>query len=233
MNEELINILIIDDDDNFRNILTKRIKFFMPNSNFTEFSRIAVAEEFLNKETKEKWDLVILDEQLPDGRGYDLLVKGYFTDLAVITISSDKDPKTPGRVMSAGASFFLDKLSIKEDLFEPLIKGIIDRNRIQKELTKSKLEQHKIDTVKTLVGTLRHEINNPLGAVLGGAYLIKQSESSTPDQVEAARLVEDSGKRIKYVLDQLCKAIELDSIAKANQKVFHIPGDAPWEEKKK
>lgn len=233
MDQTDINILIIDDDDSFRTIISKRIKSFMPNSVFKEFSRVASAEEFLSSNPVGNWDLVILDEQLPDGRGYDLLKKGYFADLAVITISSDKDPNTPGRVVSAGASFFLDKLQIKDALFEPLIKGVIDRNKIQKQLAQNKLEQAKIDTVKTLVGTLRHEINNPLGAVLGGAYLIKESANSSSEQVEAAKLVEDSGRRIKHVLDQLCKAIELDSIAKANQTVFHIPGDAPWEKNKK
>ena len=89
-----------------------------------------------------------------------------------------------------------------------------------------------LDTVKTLVGTLRHEINNPLGAVLGAAYLLRHSENATQDQKEAADLVESSGKRIKYVLDQLCKAIAVDAVNKANHKVFHIPGDEPWEQKK-
>lgn len=222
-------ILVIDDDNSYRSILIRRVKSFFPDCSFHEFDNLTKAREFLAENRNLVWDLVILDEHLPDGRGVELLKEGWFEGLAVITISSDQDPTTPGRVVGAGASFFMDKLQIREPLFEHLLRGIIERNSLQRELTQIRMQEQQLDTVKTLVSTLRHEINNPLGAVLGAAYLLKNSAGSSPEQKEAARLVEDSGNRIKHVLDQLCKAIALDSVAKANQKVFHIPGDAPWE----
>lgn len=110
----------------------------------------------------------------------------------------------------------------------------MERNRLMKELLSSRVNNAVIDSIKTHVGTLRHEVNNPLGAVLGAAYLLRMSEQATPEQKEAAELVERSGKRIKHVLDEICKAIELETplqaVNKANQRVFHIPGDKPWEE---
>jgi len=232
-NHSNIEILIIDDDTAYKKILKKRLAAFMPTINISDFDDLTSARVSLSTNAKQHYDLIILDEHLPDGRGVELLKEGWFEDLAVITISSDTAPEMPGRAVGAGSMYFLSKVQISDPLFEPLIKGILDRNRMQRTLKDSQLEATKIDTVRTLVATLRHEINNPLGAVLGAAYLMKSNQNASTEQIEAARLVEDSGNRIKHVLDQLCAAISIDSVKKANQKVFHIPGDAPWETSKK
>jgi response regulator of citrate/malate metabolism len=222
-------ILIIDDDESFIKILELRLKSFMPDLQATIFNNLGDARNFLKSLEKIDFDLVILDEHLPDGRGIEMLSEHWFEGHAVLMISSDTAPDMPGASVQAGAAYFLNKLQIKEPLFKPLVTGVMDRNRLQKELTEAKMQALIIDTVKTLVSTLRHEINNPLGAVLGAAYLMRNSKEATPQQRDAAELVESSGNRIKHVLDELCKAIALEPVKKAHQKVFHIPGDKPWE----
>lgn len=224
-------ILIIDDDLSFKKIVEKRIKSFLPDAVFTHFASLADSREFLRTADKRQFDLSILDEHLPDGRGRDLLSENWFQDLAVLSMSSDPAPEIPGAALQAGATYFLSKAFVSEPLFKPLVLGLIDRNKLQRELEETKLNAAVIDTVRTLVSTLRHEINNPLGAVLGAAYLLRTQESATSEQKEAADLVESSGKRIKHVLDQLCDAVSLDQVSKANQRVFHIPGDKPWNER--
>lgn len=225
-----LNIVIIDDDPSFRQLLKVRLKSFLDKPNITVFENLGEARQQLPKLNFDEINLVILDQHLPDGSGTELLTEGLFEDLAVLSVSSDDCPTIPGASVGAGAAFFMSKNDISEPLFEPLVKGIIDRNHIGRELTRAKLEAARIDTVKTLVGTLRHEINNPLGAVLGAAYLLQNNEQATKDQKRAAELVKSSGERIKHVLDELCKAIELESVNKADQTVFHIPGDEPWED---
>ncbi len=225
--------LIIDDDGAFKMLLERRLKSFVPDLSVTYFNRLALAREYLSQNTDAAFDIVFLDEHLPDGRGADFLSEGLFKDLAVLSVSSDTAPEIPGKTLSAGAAYFLSKTSVSEPLFRPLVEGIIDRNKIQRELSKLKMDSLVVDTVRTLVGTLRHEINNPLGAVLGAAYLLRNNAAASADQKEAAQLVESSGQRIKHVLDELCKAIQVESVTKANQKVFHIPGDKPWDDTKK
>jgi len=231
--------LIIDDDDAFRKILERRLRAFIPLLTVTDFEAITPAREFLSnsRRTKElgngptvEFDLVILDEHLPDGRGTDLLAEGWFEGLAVLSVSSDNSPEIPGTSLKSGATFFLPKPAVSEPLFKPLVLGLIDRNKLQREVAAVRSERDRAETVRTLVATLRHEINNPLGAVLGAAYLMKQSASSTPEQKSAADLVESSGKRIKHVLDELCEAVAISSVTKADQQVFQIPGDKTWGE---
>ncbi len=225
-------ILIIEDDGSFRSILERRLRSIFPEATYTACDNLKQARELLGKKVA-RYDLVVLDQHLPDGRGLDLLNEGWFQELTVLAMSSDNDPQMPGATVQAGAAYFLAKTQISEALFSPLVQGILDRNKLQHELTDLKVELTRIDTVKTLVSTLRHEINNPLGAVLGAVYLVQHSQSSTPELKEAAQVIESSSKRIKHVLDQLCKEMELASVVKAHEKVFHIPGDAPWQGNKK
>lgn len=223
------NILVIDDDLTFTKMLQLRLKSFMPQASVRGFETLEQARHYMREEPEAQIDLVVLDEHLPDGRGIELLQEGWFENLAVLSVSSDTAPEIPGALMQAGAAYFLSKLSISEPLFKPLVLGLIDRNKLQHELTQARIKATIIDTVRTLVGTLRHEINNPLGAVLGAAYLLRSQTSASEEQRRAAELVESSGQRIKHVLDQLTDTVELKPVTKANQTVFHIPGDKPWE----
>ena len=222
-------VLILEDDAGFRKILDIKLKSFLPQVDVVSLDSITKVREYLKTVKNPDFDLVILDQHLPDGRSNELLAEGWFQDLAVLSISSDDSPNIPGQSIEAGASFFLAKASVSQPAFEPLVRGLVERNRLQRELTKLKLNQAVMESVRTLVSTLRHEINNPLGAVLGAAYILRNNAQATKEQIEAAELVESSGKRINHVLTQLCDAMELEPVTKANQKVFHIPGDKPWE----
>ena len=225
-------VLVIDDDESYKRIIELRLKSFLNPLEITWLNRIEKAKQFLEENQSVQFDLVILDQHLPDGRGLDLLQEGWFKNLAVLSMSSDDAPDIPGDSLRAGATFFLGKSQSSQPLFQPLVLGIIDRNRLQKKLEKAKIDQAVIDTVKTLVLTLKHEINNPLGAVLGAAYLLRNNPGANEEQRQAAELVESSGKRIKHVMEQLAEAIDVETVNKANQKVFHIPGDKPWDEQK-
>jgi CheY-like chemotaxis protein len=223
------SILIIDDSKEFQRLLELRLKSFIPDANILKASTLNEACELLSSPQAPQLDLVILDHHLPDGSGLTLLEEPGLSGLAVLAVSSDDDPGIPGQSIRAGAMYFLAKNRVSEALFQPLILGLVDRNRVQRELDEFRRKATIVDTVRTLVGTLRHEINNPLGAVLGAAYILKSQESASDDLKEAARLVEESGRRIKHVLDELTDAVALDEVLKASHKVFHIPGDKPWD----
>jgi response regulator of citrate/malate metabolism len=201
-------ILVIDDSRDFQRLMELRLRSFVPEVAVFGCSSLAEARSLLSSNQVElQPDLVLLDLHLPDGLGIDLLNDEKLQGLAVLAISSDDSPEIPGQTLRAGATYFLTKARVSEPLFKPLVLGLLDRNRIRRELDILKQRTTVIETVRTLVDTLRHEINNPLGAVLGAAYILKTSKDTSEDQREAARLVEDSGRRIKHVLEELCDAM--------------------------
>ncbi len=224
----MIKILIIDDDEGFKKILQKRLSVFMNKAEFTTFSDLTSVRNHFKSNSQIAFDVVFIDEHLPDGRGKELIAEGIFKDHAVISMSSDVAPEIPGSAVLAGANYFVQKTQISQPLFQPLVKGIVERNVLSQNLAKITQEKIKMDTIKTLVSTLKHEINNPLGAVLGAAYLMKTSDAATPEQIKAAELVESSGTRITEVLNQLSDAFDIEATIKGNQEVFHVPGDSPW-----
>jgi response regulator of citrate/malate metabolism len=225
-------IIILDDSVEFRKLMSMRLKSFIPDLSLTIFSSLAEARQGIRADASLQPDLVILDHHLPDGIGLELLNEERLQGLAILAVSSDADPEIPGSSMRAGATYFLSKDKVRDPSFKSLVLGLVDRNRTQRELEEMRRKATVIDTVKTLVETLRHEINNPLGAVLGAAFILKSTSASTEERQEAARLVEESGRRIKYVLEELNKAVSLDAVLKSDHRVFQVPGDRPWETKK-
>lgn len=220
-------VTIIEDDPSFYKLLTRRLKGIFQDANF--FHLTSLSEARSQKEKILNSHLIFLDQNLPDGRGVSLLEEGLFENVAVIAMSSEKTPEMAGRNVKAGAAYFLEKDSILQPLFEPLVLGILERNLLQEQALSAKLAKSQLETVRTLVSTLKHEINNPLGAVLGAAYILGNNDSLSKEQKDAVALLEASGNRIKHVLDELTKAISLDAVTKGQQKVFHVPGDKPWE----
>lgn len=220
-------VSIIEDDPSFYKLLTRRLKGFFDSVDF--FHLTSLAEARAKKTEILGSQLIFLDQNLPDGRGVTLLEENIFENIAVIAMSSEKTPEIAGRNVKAGAAYFLDKESILQPLFEPLVLGILERNILQEKAMNAKIAESQLETVRTLVSTLRHEINNPLGAVLGAAYILGNNDSLSQEQKDAIALVEASGQRIKHVLDELTQTVSLDSVTKGQQKVFHVPGDKPWE----
>ncbi len=242
-----IKILIVEDDLNFAKVAEIRLRAGFPRAQITHVKTLAAARATLqltppkqeNKEVEvitipptneNKFDLIILDQHLPDGLGVDLLSEPALEESAILAVSADDAPEIPGRAVGAGAHHFLGKRQVSEQLFIPLITALLDRNRFAQELLQAKLKQSKLDTIKTLLGTLRHEINNPLGAVLGATYLLRSGTPLTTEQSDALRLLEASGNRIKHVLSQLCDTAQLEEVTKGKEPMFHVPGDPVWKE---
>ena len=219
-------ILIVEDDPQFKLLIEMRLKSIIPGAIILHSASIRAARELLAQTSE--IEVVLLDQHLPDGLGVELFNDGALDGKVVIAVSSDDNPDIPGNNVRLGAAYFLSKTQVSQPLFKPLIQAVITRAQLEKELIQSKLDQAVLTSIKTLVSTLRHEINNPLGAVLGGAYLLKLIPTNSPEQKEAAELVEQSGKRIKHVLEQIIEATKLEATDKANTTVFQIPGDPLW-----
>lgn len=229
--------LVIDDDASFRRIVEIRLRAWDKAVEISTAESLAQARSALDLPGK-RFTLVVLDQNLPDGFGWELLSHPGLLDAAVLAVSADNSPDLPGLTVKAGAAHFLAKRQVTEPLFIPLVEALIERKRLEQEVMRSKIRESRMETIKTLLATLRHEINNPLGAVLGGTYLLRSAGQLSQEQTEALRLIEASGHRIKYVITQLCEAAELEEVTKAKEQLFQIPGDAPWggsqsDEKKK
>jgi signal transduction histidine kinase len=226
-----MKILLIDDDASFRKLLEIRLRATVsgvPGAEALEFTQFGSLAEAGRVDRSIVWDLVAIDQHLGDGLGVDFLARNPFPESAVLMLSSDSTPEIPGDAMRAGATFFLSKTQLGEPLFKPLVLGLIERSRLAREVAALKAQEIEQATVRTLVGTLKHEINNPLGVVMGAAFLVKETGALNDQQRKAAEMIEASGQRIKEVVNRLSDVTQLERTSKAGVEVFNVPGDAGW-----
>ncbi|MFN8388931.1 MAG: response regulator [Bdellovibrionota bacterium] len=223
-----LKVLIVEDDPNFLKVVEVRLKSWLPEVTLFHAGTLADARALLDNPEHE-FDLLILDQHLPDGLGSTLVIHPRIQTAAILAVSADDAPELPASALRAGAQHFLAKRQVSEPLFVPLVEALLDRRHLEAELLKARLRQSRLETIKVLLGTLRHEINNPLGAVMGGVYLLKSKGNLEAEQSDAIRLIEASGNRIKHVLNQLCQTAELEEVTKGQEQVFQVPGDPSWE----
>lgn len=226
-NPQAEQILIVEDTKSFQHLLSVRLRAWRPNISIVVAEKLSAARKLLD-ETPRPFLFVILDQHLPDGMGSELMNHEKLVHIPVLAVSSDDSPELPAETVRAGARHFLSKSQISEDLFIPLIEAMITRSEMDREIAKAKHREERLETIRNLVATLRHEINNPLGAVLGASFILRSSAELDPEQKEAVRLIEDSSNRIKHVLNELCNAAELEEVAKGQEKVYQVPGDPKW-----
>lgn len=124
MNQETIKILIADDHSIVRNGIIKILSSSMPDVEFGEASDAVDVMRILHQS---KWNLVILDINMPGRSGIEVLkdIKSSYPSLPVVVFSMYPEDQFAVRAMKSGASAYLTKdISSKE--MEKAIKTILN-----------------------------------------------------------------------------------------------------------
>jgi two-component system invasion response regulator UvrY len=115
----MIRILIADDHAIVRRGLKQIILEEYP---FAEINEVPDAEELVKKVIRENWDVVICDLNMPGRSGIDALkqIKQSFPKLPVLIMSMYPEDQYAIRALKAGASGYLSKVSIHDDLIKAI-----------------------------------------------------------------------------------------------------------------
>ncbi|HEX5701691.1 MAG TPA: histidine kinase dimerization/phospho-acceptor domain-containing protein [Pyrinomonadaceae bacterium] len=76
--------------------------------------------------------------------------------------------------------------------------------------------ENRLSEAATLVAHVRHEINNPLAALLGQAQLLLREEDLSEKSRRRAETIESQAKRIEQIVGEL-RAVQAPSTALNNQ----------------
>ena len=126
-------ILIVDDNDDVRYQLTRRLK----KLGYTDLSVAENGQEAIDKIASENFDLVLLDILMPGMTGYDVLNhlrdQGLLGNLPVIVISALDDMDSTVRCLQIGAEDYLPK-PFNATLLEARIRGTLEKKLLRDEV---------------------------------------------------------------------------------------------------
>lgn len=131
-----MNFLLIDDHPIIRESLGLTLRTQFPSATITE---AASAKEALAALPSRRWAVVLLDLDLPDRSGLDLLrdVQNLASEAPVLVFSGRSETEFGRRVLAAGAQGFLSKLSAPAEIEAAVRRVLSGRKHISPDLAES------------------------------------------------------------------------------------------------
>jgi len=147
----MIRILIADDHAIVRKGLIQILLEEYPTARITE---VEDAEQLIHKAVTEEWDVVICDLSMPGRSGLDALhqLKQVSPRLPVLIMSMHPEDQYALRVIKAGASGYLGKDTIHDDLIKAIQTVMLGKKFITPSVAEKLAEAFNTDA-----GLLMHE----------------------------------------------------------------------------
>lgn len=199
-----MDVVIVDDDKNYSAFFKKLLESIK-----LEVCVYNDPEELFTSGVLNKSPVVLLDIIMPDTSGIEVLKrirKDYeLFQVPVIMVSAKSENQDVVESLEFGASDYLIKpANIK------IAKARIDTQLELVRLHKRSLADRELESVKSLIATYNHELNNPLTIALG--FLTKLKAETESDSIAH---IEKSLKRIREIVKKIDKIshdnIEYDS----------------------
>ncbi len=195
-----MKILIADDYILFRDGLKKIISEKIPEASFGEARDYA---ELIDLISKKKWDILILDLNMPGRSGLDALIEArkLSPSLPILILSMYSENQFATRVIKAGAMGYLTKGSSPDELIDA-IKSVIDGGVY---LTK--------EVAKILTKQLRFGDKSKLDKLSDREYQVFLALAKGKSISEIAKRLSLSPKTISTYRIRLLEKLELKNTA--------------------
>jgi DNA-binding response OmpR family regulator len=198
-------ILLVDDDP----LQSKLGGTVLVASGFAPPMRVGTAAEALRHAPDH--DIVLLDVQLPDGNGLDVLrkLRERSTRPAVVIVTGHGAESIAVEALRLGADDYLSKDASFTDLLPTIVERV--RRSLALRDTLESTEREVVDAERrTAVGemtvALHHEINNPLMAALTECTLLQEERDLSPTLRTGLAVIRASLERIREVVKRAGEA---------------------------
>jgi response regulator RpfG family c-di-GMP phosphodiesterase len=153
-------------------------------------------------------DIVLLDFNLPDANGDEVLKElRKSTDKPVIMITGDDHLETAIQTLKNGANDFIVKSPHNLTILPRIVTRVYNEYRSslllkQKEKEKDNLNI-KIETLRQVLTTLAHYINNSTTTIFGYAQLCEQNPDNADRCLKLAKIGIKETQKITFVIREL------------------------------
>ncbi len=204
--------ILLMEDNKYHSLLIKReLTESYPQAVLSVFQSAAFAFDELQRNN---YRVAIIDFNPAWSEGVDFIRKLHQEkpSLKIVVLALNDTNQLSQNVLEAGANRFI----IKNDTFHRLLPDIIDK-LLNPPSKKIKLLSHGLKLlpeetstiIDLTVGTLAHEINNPLMTILGETeLLLNNGYRLAPEIDRKLRIIEKSAQRIRKALTKLSNISE-------------------------
>lgn len=154
-------------------------------------------------------DIILLDHQLPDGNGLDILeaLRAAPSKPSVIVVTAHGDEQLAAQALRLGAEDYL----VKDGSLASLLPEVVERVRRGRALTsalaaaeRDLMRAERLAAVGEMTVTLHHEINNPLMAATAAVdFLQHGSDPLTEVQRRELHEVQQALERIRLIVQRV------------------------------
>lgn len=199
----LLRVLVVDDD----HTIARLVLHVLRSRGFGAAGHVTTGREALD--ALEGVDLVLLDHQLPDASGLDLVetIRARPNPPAVIVITAHGNESLAAAALRLGADDYL----AKDNSLLEMLPQVLERARRNRELRKALaaaerdlVRAERLAAIGEMTVTLHHSINNPLMAASADLELLLEEPGIAPDErARTLRNIQGSLHRIRDILRQI------------------------------
>lgn len=228
-----LEILLVEDDRAQSRVMQRIMeKHYVPVDEKVFVTTAESLEIAINKIQEKTFDVILLDLNLPDSKGFDTVVKilEQKVTAAVIVLTSHDDRSAALNAVQQGAQDYIVKNTLNPADLVNSIRNAIERNRIKKKLdaTLSELEIAKDEALAAtkvksrFLANMSHELRTPLTAILGFSDIACEDEL-TKEELDGC--LESIASNAKHMLELINDILDMSKIEAGQIKIESIEFD--------
>jgi DNA-binding response OmpR family regulator len=174
-------ILLVDDDPD----IARLVQHVLAANGLEPATQVTTGRDALT--SLAGVDIVLLDHQLPDASGLDVLeaIRGRPGPPAVILITAHGNESLAASALRRGADDYLAKDAALADLLPQIVERVRRNRELRKALAAAEqdlVRAERLAAIGEMTVTLHHEINNPLMAAFADVELLLLGDSASAEQ---------------------------------------------------
>lgn len=165
-------------------------------------------EEGKNQALVEDYDLILLDIEMPEVSGVDVLrhIREFKNkaELPVIMVTAIEGWETVVEALEIGANDYIEK-PVQADVLNARIQTQVELKKLSQEFAKKK----EVEALNAMITTYNHEINNPLTIAFGMVEIMNKKQEFSPEQFEKLK---KSLERVRDIVQKIRSVTEDDNV---------------------
>jgi len=201
-------ILLVDDDPD----ITRLVQHVLAANGLSPAVQVTTGRDALR--SLADVDIVLLDHQLPDTSGLDVLgaIRARPSPPAVVLVTAHGNESLAAAALRLGADDYLAKDAALAELLPQILERVRRNRELRKALAAAEqdlVQAERLAAIGEMTVTLHHEINNPLMAAFADVdLLLADLEGAVDQRRESLESIRQALRRIRDILRRISELRE-------------------------